>query len=672
MSQSVVRNQKRFIQHHCKVPALAWLALGATLLGGLLIAGGCESTGRRGGFSEVSYYPPAPQPAQVVALGSLQLSPGPSESELAVSEILFGEPLTATLPVVLPSAVAVTDGATLVCDSARSALLSWQTDSKRLQVMYRSEAQARPHDVAVFDGGVVIADQSGASVIHRTGGKSGDGSASLRFRVSLPDGGPVGGVAVYGDHLYCSDPRGHQVVVYDLTSGAQQQVLGAHGTGPGEFAHPRGIAVTPRGDLIVVDTLNNRVQKLSPSGKWIRDIGGPGQTVGSFGRPRDVAIAPDGNIFVTDAFSQRVHAFNSEGEPLLAIGEPGSGLGALALPLGIAVTRQKLPTLRPLPAGYEADYYILVAEQLRGPGVRAYAWLKRSEADLAAADEFSTSDWQPSSPELAALNPHFDPMRCEVCHTPELGPGKIASERIDTLCVSCHDGVRAPADPHPIGRPAMTETVSTPSKFPTPGDLLGCISCHDIVQQCSKSANQRPARNPQLLRFYDPQQRLDYCAECHSSSIGARFSPHEQYRDDESLRTATCNFCHTQIPDVPPDGRRRFEPHLRTATSDLCMNCHDPHWDLSPRGHVDRPMTDEILAKLLAQESRLGAHGRMRPTVLPLGENDTVTCYTCHNPHHPQTFPAGTELASYATDPRDRLAHLRTNWLVLCSACHER
>lgn len=83
-------------------------------------------------------------------------------------------------------------------------------------------------------------------------------------------------------------------------------------------------------------------------------------------------------------------------------------------------------------------------------------------------------------------------------------------------------------------------------------------------------------------------------------------------------------------------------------------------------------MTPEIRAKLLAQESRLGARGESEPAVLPLGAKDTVTCFTCHNPHHPQTFPAGTELGAFATDPQDRAAHLRMNWLVLCSACHER
>jgi predicted CXXCH cytochrome family protein len=272
---------------------------------------------------------------------------------------------------------------------------------------------------------------------------------------------------------------------------------------------------------------------------------------------------------------------------------------------------------------------------------------------------------------MAALNPHFEPTRCDMCHTPELGPGKIAADRVDALCLSCHDGVRAPADPHPIGRPAQTTLVSTPEAFPTPDGLLGCLSCHDIVQHCTPTADRRPAWNPVLLREFDPRQRLDYCAQCHVSSIGDRFSPHQQFRNDASLRAAACGFCHTQEPHIPADGRRRFEPHLRTDTSALCLNCHDRHWDLSPRGHVDREMTPETLRKLLAQESRLGARGNPQPALLPLGADETVTCYTCHNPHHPETFPPGTELASLASDPDDRVAGLRLDWLVLCSACHE-
>jgi DNA-binding beta-propeller fold protein YncE len=166
-----------------------------------------------------------------------------------------------------------------------------------------------------------------------------------------------------------------RIVVFDLATGEQTQSIGTHGTGPGELAQPRGIAVTDRGDVIVVDTLNNRVRVFAPDGEWLRDIGGPGYTPGSFGRPRDVAIGPDGTVFVSDAFSQRIHAFTAEGQPLLAFGTPGSGLGALALPLGVAVTTAPLPTTEPLPAGRTAAYYVLVAEQLRGPGIRVYAWL---------------------------------------------------------------------------------------------------------------------------------------------------------------------------------------------------------------------------------------------------------------------------------------------------------
>jgi DNA-binding beta-propeller fold protein YncE len=46
--------------------------------------------------------------------------------------------------------------------------------------------------------------------------------------------------------------------------------FGWFGTGDGEFAQPKGIAVDPRGFVYVVDSGNNRIQKFTSDGDFIR------------------------------------------------------------------------------------------------------------------------------------------------------------------------------------------------------------------------------------------------------------------------------------------------------------------------------------------------------------------------------------------------------------------
>jgi nitrate/TMAO reductase-like tetraheme cytochrome c subunit len=203
------------------------------------------------------------------------------------------------------------------------------------------------------------------------------------------------------------------------------------------------------------------------------------------------------------------------------------------------------------------------------------------------------------------------------------------------------------------------------------------------MRHCSSDAR-RPPVNSVLLRGFDPQRSLEYCGNCHRADVGGRFSPHQQRDETGKIREDACFFCHTIRPPVPEDGKRRFEPHLRTETSALCLNCHTPHWDLSPKGHVDRPVTARVKQWMVMRElayehpeatpeelARLAAHPEELPARLPLGDN-MVTCYTCHNPHYAGMFAPTTEVGALAGNSEDRRSALRTNWIDLCSECHQR
>lgn len=589
---------------------------------------------------------------------------------------LFGAEPPSGLVIANPTGLTAGNDSLWICDNALNAVFRWDAEPDVVsEERYDAPAQ---HPVAIdlaSNGDRLICDRRGAVRI------AADGRLVRTYGQLAADFRP-GGVLEVGTTVWVTNLARHRIEVFEADSARHLRSIGERGSGPGQFALPRSMARTPDGNVCVVDTLNDRVQVLSPDGKWLRNIGGPGDSIGLFGRPKDVAVGPEGTVFVTDAFSQRVHAFAPDGAPLLAFGEPGTGVGELILPSGIAVSPHAPRTLHALPADAKPAYYVFVGEQLNDPGVRVYAWLSPpAGGTIIAPPSPEATKWKPRFPQSAAINPHWNPERCHECHPRSAGPPRaIAPEETDALCLLCHDGVKAPADPHPIGRPAVAELVTTPSDWPTVAGTIGCVTCHDIRRHCDPAAR-RPEVNTILLRGYDPQRPLEYCSNCHGADIGGRFSPHRQRDQLGRVREDACLFCHTQRPEVPADGRRRFQPHLRTVSSSLCLNCHTRHWDLSPLGHVDRPVTPKIREWMLIRELSLNApadlpqlqrmadESKSEPARLPLG-NGCVTCYTCHNPHYTGLFPPESELGALATNPEDSRSALRSNWIDLCSECH--
>ena len=80
---------------------------------------------------------------------------------------------------------------------------------------------------------------------------------------------------------------------------------------------PRGLAVTPAGNVLVADTGNKRILEFTPFGDFVRQVGGAGNLLGQFEEPVDVAIhPPTGNVLVSDAWNRRIQVLSSELVPM--------------------------------------------------------------------------------------------------------------------------------------------------------------------------------------------------------------------------------------------------------------------------------------------------------------------------------------------------------------------
>lgn len=100
---------------------------------------------------------------------------------------------------------------------------------------------------------------------------------------------------------------------------------------PGRFSQPRRLTVDPAGNLYVADTLNNRVQKVDPNGRFVSLVSTWGAGTALSG-PRAVALTSDGNLLVGDG-SGRIIVYTSD---LQYVSEFGSG--TIGVVSGITVT----------------------------------------------------------------------------------------------------------------------------------------------------------------------------------------------------------------------------------------------------------------------------------------------------------------------------------------------
>ena len=118
-----------------------------------------------------------------------------------------------------------------------------------------------------------------------------------------------------------------------------EAVFGEIGGGDGQFLAPEGLALDMSGNLFVADTGNDRIQKLSPNGTFLRAVGAPGWADGQFDKPSGIAAGKGLEIYVADSRNRRIKVFNFNLRLLAVIGGPdvdaSVDLGTLG---GIAVT----------------------------------------------------------------------------------------------------------------------------------------------------------------------------------------------------------------------------------------------------------------------------------------------------------------------------------------------
>ena len=145
------------------------------------------------------------------------------------------------------------------------------------------------------------------------------------------------GVAVDANgNVYVVDTNNNRIQKFTST-GAFLTKWGTNGTGNGQFQNPVAVTVDSVGDVYVADYGNHRVQKFTSTGAYLAQWGTQGTGNGQFRYPSGVAVDSSGNVYVADGLNYRVQKFTSTGTYVTKWGSYGTGNGQFNYPWSVAV-----------------------------------------------------------------------------------------------------------------------------------------------------------------------------------------------------------------------------------------------------------------------------------------------------------------------------------------------
>lgn len=142
---------------------------------------------------------------------------------------------------------------------------------------------------------------------------------------------------ITGPVLATSSPAPRAAAVEAAPGAGANAFDGGHGTAPGQFDQPIGVAVAPNGTVVVADRNNHRVQLFDRAGEFQRAWGRQGSAPGEFREPHDVA-ADDEFVYVADLWNQRVQIFDHDGHHVVTL----TGSPSLSSPRGVAVSEGRI------------------------------------------------------------------------------------------------------------------------------------------------------------------------------------------------------------------------------------------------------------------------------------------------------------------------------------------
>jgi sugar lactone lactonase YvrE len=173
----------------------------------------------------------------------------------------------------------------------------------------------------------------------------------LREIAGKPLSGPMQSAVDHQGTLWVVDEFEH--LIHRIGPDNQSPAtLGGQGSAEGQFRYPRGIAVSPDGEIFIVDAWNHRLQIFDTEGHYLRSIGSlyiateeekyTPKKFGGFNEPDSLCFDSRGRLLVTDSGNSRVVVLERDGSFIDCWGRRGRELEEFEFPKGLAVDSETM------------------------------------------------------------------------------------------------------------------------------------------------------------------------------------------------------------------------------------------------------------------------------------------------------------------------------------------
>ncbi|CAI8002276.1 E3 ubiquitin-protein ligase TRIM71, partial [Geodia barretti] len=137
------------------------------------------------------------------------------------------------------------------------------------------------------------------------------------------------GIAVReGGEVVVTERSSHCISI--ISGNGEKKSFGTCGSGPDQFDRPEGVAIDSKGNILVADCWNHRIQQFSSTGNHLRTVGTQGSGPLQFQCPPGITVHPHtGKVYVADRGNHRIQVFTVDGVYLRQFGKKGEGEGEL-------------------------------------------------------------------------------------------------------------------------------------------------------------------------------------------------------------------------------------------------------------------------------------------------------------------------------------------------------
>ena len=317
-------------------------------------------------------YPPPPDTARIQYLTSFSVSTDITGQRSGFMRMIAGS--EAPFPVTKPYGVSIQKGKIYVCDSKISGLEIFDLEESSFEVFNPTGRGTlkRPVNCAVdTEGMLYVADTERKDVVIFD--KNGEYASSIMDR---PDMKPVD-VCVYRDKILLLDLKNQQVRVYTKKTHAfLYSIPDSNAAKEAMLFSPTNMCVS-NDSIYVSDMGDFNVKVYSIDGRHLSTIGSHGSGHGQFARPKGVAVDRSGRLYVVDAGFENVQMFNSDGSLLMFFGGPYKGPGDMWLPAKVIVDYENLRYFESLVyKGFRLRYLIIVTNQFGPDKISVYGYVE--------------------------------------------------------------------------------------------------------------------------------------------------------------------------------------------------------------------------------------------------------------------------------------------------------